>query len=346
VRPVSALALFLLWWLLFRLTFQSGIVKLTSGDPTWRNLTALDYHFWTQPLPTWTAWYVNLLPSGAKKLMVVGTYLLEIGVPFLIFGPRPARLAACAGMILMQLLIFGTGNYNFFNLLTMALALLLVDDAVWASVLPARLSQALQPAAPAAGALFPRLATTLLAVLLLAASSVKLWLSFFPYESLPRLIARPLVWVEPFRSVNSYGLFRVMTTERPEIVVEGSDDGQTWLAYDFRYKPGDPSRRPAFVEPHQPRLDWQMWFAALSRYDYTPWFQAFLARLLEGSPRVLALMGRNPFPDHPPKYARAQLYEYRFTTWRERRETGAWWSRTLVGAYSPVVTLGPAASVP
>ena len=345
-RPVSALALFLLWWLLFRLTFQSGIVKLTSGDPTWRNLTALDYHFWTQPLPTWTAWYVNLLPSGAKKLMVVGTYLLEIGVPFLIFGPRPARLAACAGMILMQLLIFGTGNYNFFNLLTMALALLLVDDAVWASVLPARLSHSLQAAAPAAGALFPRLATTLLAVLLLAASSVKLWLSFFPYESLPRLIARPLVWVEPFRSVNSYGLFRVMTTERPEIVVEGSDDGQTWLAYDFRYKPGDPSRRPAFVEPHQPRLDWQMWFAALSRYDYTPWFQAFLARLLEGSPRVLALMGRNPFPDHPPKYARAQLYEYRFTTWRERRETGAWWSRTLVGAYSPVVTLGPAASVP
>ena len=278
--------------------------------------------------------------------MVVGTYLLEIGVPFLIFGPRPARLAACAGMILMQLLIFGTGNYNFFNLLTMALALLLVDDAVWASVLPARLSQALQPAAPTAGALFPRLATTVLAVLLLAASSVKLWLSFFPYESLPRLIARPLVWVEPFRSVNSYGLFRVMTTERPEIVVEGSDDGQTWLAYDFRYKPGDPSRRPAFVEPHQPRLDWQMWFAALSRYDYTPWFQAFLARLLEGSPRVVALMGRNPFPDHPPKYARAQLYEYRFTTWRERRETGAWWSRTLVGAYSPVVTLGPAASVP
>src|SRR5213596_2172050 len=336
----------LVLWLLFRLMFLSGITKLASGDPTWRNLTALDYHFWTQPLPTWTAWYVNLLPSGAKKLMVVGTYLLEIGVPFLIFGARPARLAACAGMILMQLLIFGTWNYNFFNLLTMALALLLVDDAVWASVLPARLSQALQAAAPAAGALFHRLATTLLAVLLLAASSVKLWLSFFPYESLPRLIARPLVWVEPFRSVNSYGLFRVMTTERPEIVVEGSDDSQTWLAYDFRYKPGDPSRRPAFVEPHQPRLDWQMWFAALSRYDYTPWFQAFLARLLEGSPRVVALMGRNPFPDHPPKYARAQLYEYRFTTWRERRETGAWWSRTVVGAYSPVVTVGPAASVP
>src|SRR5438128_810095 len=189
-RPVSALALFLLWWLLFRLTFQSGIVKLANGDPPWRNLTALAFHFWTQPLPTCTAWSVNLL---------------------------------------------------------------------------------------------------------LAASSVKLWLTFFPYGSLPRVIARPMVWVEPFRSVNSYGLFRVMTTERPEIVVEGSDDGRTWLAYEFRYKPGDPSRRPAFVEPHQPRLDWQMWFAALGRYDYTPWFQAFLARLLEGSPPVLTLMAKNPF---------------------------------------------------
>src|SRR2546426_5437759 len=278
--------------------------------------------------------------------MVVGTYLLEIGVPFLIFGPRPVRLAACGGVILMQLLIFGTGNYNFFNLLTIALALLLVDDAVWASVLPAGLSQSLQGAVPTAGALSPRLATTLVAVLLLAASSVKLWLTFFPYGSLPRVIARSMVWVEPFRSVNSYGLFRVMTTERPEIVVEGSDDGQTWLAYGFKYKPGDLSRRPAFVEPHQPRLDWPMWFAALSRYDYIPWFQAFLARLLEGSPHVLALMGRNPFPDPPPKYARAQLYEYGFTTWRERREKGAGGGRPLVGADSPGVTLGPPPAVP
>src|SRR5207245_7642518 len=145
-----------------------------------------------------------------------------------------------------HLRVIGTEYYIFFMLLTIALTRLLVDDAVWASVLPARLSQALQGAVPTAGALFPRLATTLVAVLLLAASSVKLWLTFFPYGSLPRVIARPMVWVEPFRSVNSYGLFRVMTTERPEIVVEGSDDGRTWLAHEFRYKPGDPSRRLAF----------------------------------------------------------------------------------------------------
>src|SRR5436309_5117770 len=317
------------------------MVKLTSGDATWRNLTALDFHFWTQPLPTWTAWYVNLLPAGAKKLMVVGTYLLEIGVPFLIFGPRPVRLAACGGVILMQLLIFGTGNYNFFNLLTIALALLLVDDAVWASVLPARLSQALQGTVPPAGALFPRLATTLVAVLLLAASSVKLWLTFFPYGSLPRVIARPMVWVEPFRSVNSYGLFRVMTTERPEIVVEGSDDGQTWLAYELKYKPGDVTRRPAFVEPHQPRLDWQMWFAALDRFETTPWFRNLLIRLLQGSPPVLRLFARNPFPDRPPRFVRAMEYDYRFTTPEERRRTGAWWSRRLEGSYSPVASLRP-----
>src|SRR3989449_6975771 len=241
--------------------------------------------------------------------MVVGTYLPALAVPFLIFGPRPVRLAACAGIILMQLLIFGTGNYNFFNLLTVALALILGDAAVWASGLPARLSRAVQAPAPVAAALFPRLATTLLAALLLAASCVKVWLTFFPYGSLPRVIARPMVWVEPFRSVNSYGLFRVMTTERPEIVVEGSEDGQTWLAYEFKYKPGDLSRRPAFVEPHQPRLDWQMGFAPLSRYDYIPRVHAFPARLLEGSPPVLTLMGKNPFPDPPPKYARPPLYD-------------------------------------
>jgi lipase maturation factor 1 len=345
--PVSALALFLLWWLLFRLTFESGIVKLTSGDPTWRNLTALHYHFWTQPLPTWTAWYVNLLPGWTKKLMVLGTYLLEIGVPLLIFGPRPVRLAACAGMIFLQLLIFGTGNYNFFNLLTIALALLLVDDAAWRSILPERLVHSLgDPAPEVAGPLVPVLLSVLVGACLFVASSVKLWLTLFPYSALPRVIARPIVWVEPFRSINNYGLFRVMTTQRPEVVVEGSDDGTTWRAYEFTYKPGDVSRRPAFVEPHQPRLDWQMWFAALSRYEHTTWFQAFLTRLLEGTPEVLALMRHNPFPDHPPKYARALLYEYRFTTFRERRDTGAWWTRTLLGAYSPVVRLGPEEPAP
>ena len=334
----SALAVLLLWWLLFRLTFESGIVKLNSGDATWRNLSALDYHFWTQPLPTWTAWYVNLVPGWCKKVMVLATYLFEIGFPLLIFGPRPVRLIALAGIVFFQLTILGTGNYNFFNLLTIALGLLLVDDAAWARVLPARLVQTVS--ADVRGPFFP-IAATVTAVGLITCffATIKLWATVFPRSNPPQWLIAPMVWLEPFRSVNSYGLFRVMTTDRPEIVIEGSDDAQTWKEYEFRWKPGDPARRPRFVEPHQPRLDWQMWFASLSSYEYVPWFRPFEARLLEGSPDVLRLLRYNPFPDHPPRYLRALLYEYRFTTAAEKRASGAWWTRELVGAYSPTVTL-------
>jgi hypothetical protein len=337
--PGPAIVLMLLWWLLFRLTFQSGLVKLTWGDPTWHNLTALDYHFYTQPLPTWTAWFAQQLPSSLKRAAVLIMYVLEIGFPLLLFGPRTARLVACAGIVLLQLFIFATGNYTFFNVLTVMLAVLLVDDAAWALLLPDRFLQGFAtgggPAAPAAGVL-----RAVLAVLVLAISAVKFWQNLSPHVSAPRWAVRLTAWAEPYRSVNSYGLFRVMTTSRSEIIVEGSDDGRTWRAYEFKYKPGEVTRRPGFVQPHQPRLDWQMWFAALSRYEFTPWFQALLARLLEGSPPVLGLLARNPFPDHPPKYVRAVRYDYRFTTTEERRATGAWWSRTFAGPYSPVVSLG------
>ena len=337
---IPALFVILIWWLLFRLTFESGVVKLTSGDPTWRGLTALDYHYWTQPLPTWTAWYADRLPEAIKKLSVLLTLLLEIAVPPLIFCGRRLRHAACAGIVGLQLLILGTGNYTFFNLLTIALALTLLDDAVWGRVLPARLVGALSGSGLAAGtarAAGPVGAASASALLLLG--GITLGETVMPRGRLPGVLQAPLRLVAPFRSVNGYGLFRVMTTSREEIVIEGSDDGATWNAYEFKYKPGDPRRRPGFVEPHQPRLDWQMWFAALSRFDAEPWFQAFLARLLEGSPPVLDLLARNPFPDHPPRYIRALLYDYRFTSALERRRTGAWWTRRLVGAYSPTVSL-------
>lgn len=339
-RAVPAFPLILLWWLLFRLTFESGIVKLLSGDPTWRNLSALDYHFWTQPLPTWTAWFMAQLPAWTKRVMVLATYLLEIGFPFLMWGPRWSRLVACAGMVFLQLLIFTTGNYTFFNLLTIALALLLVDDVLWARMLPARVVQAALPVASAGGrSLVGALAVLCLGGALLYAANVKLLFTLWPDVRVMRPLAAPVAWLEPLRSANGYGLFRVMTTERVEIVIEGSADGVTWLPYEFRYKPGDPLRRPGFVEPHQPRLDWQMWFAALSSYDQTPWFQALLIRLLQGAPDVGALFARNPFPDRPPAYVRALAYDYHFTTSAERRATGAWWTRAPLGAYSPVVSL-------
>jgi lipase maturation factor 1 len=337
--PVPALGLVLLWWLLFRLSFASGLVKLTWGDPTWRHLTALDYHFWTQPLPTWTAWFMQRLPEWWKRLSVLGTFVLEIGFPLLLFGPRPLRLAACAGIVLMQLAIFATGNYTFFNLLTIALALLLVDDHVWMRILPGSLVRATGAGSGGAPFALPGLTGMALGALLLVASTLRFVQTLTPGAPGGGPAARVFAAIEPFRSINGYGLFRVMTTARREIVVEGSDDGSTWRAYEFKFKPGDVRRRPAFVEPHQPRLDWQMWFAALSAYEVTPWFQGFLVRLLQGSPDVLRLLAANPFPDRPPRYVRALLYDYRFTTPAQRRATGAWWTRTLLGSYSPVVSL-------
>ncbi|HWP37453.1 MAG TPA: lipase maturation factor family protein [Gemmatimonadales bacterium] len=333
--PGAAVAL--LWWLLFRLMFQSGVVKLLSGDPTWRNLTALHYHYFTQPLPPWTAWYLHQTPSWFKKASVMLTYVIEIILPLLIFGPPEARLFAGAGMVVFQLLIVATGNYNFFNLLAIALCIPLAGEDVWRALLP----EMVLPAGPLLRASPGQTAVTLgLGGLLFLLSAVKLWLTFFPHRPPRGPLGRLLRWVEPFRSVNSYGLFRVMTVERPEIIVEGSDDGVHWLAYEFRHKPGDPARRPGFVAPHQPRLDWQMWFAALSRYELTPWFAAFLARLLQGAPDVLRLLRANPFLLRPPRYVRALLYDYRFTTPAERRRTGAWWTRRLLGPYSPVLSLG------
>ena len=158
-------------------------------------------------------------------------------------------------------------------------------------------------------------------------------------RNLPQPLLGLLQWVSPLRTINSYGLFAVMTTTRPEIVVEGSNDRLTWLAYHFKWKPGDPKRRPAFVAPHQPRLDWQMWFAALGDYRGNPWFVNFLVRLAKGSPEVLALLEENPFPDKPPRYLRAVLYEYHFTDFATRHATGDWWLRERKGLYCPEIAL-------
>jgi hypothetical protein len=334
---VSPLPLLLLWWLLFRLTFASGVVKLTWGDPTWRHLTALDFHYWTQPLPTWTAWYMSRLPEWLDRVSVVVMFVLELGAPLLIFGTRFTRRIACVGVLVLQGMIGATGNYTFFNMLTVALALLLLDDEAWSRVLPRGLVARLTGSAPA-GRTTASLPALAIGVLLLLGSSAKFLETLTP-RSAPASLDRVFAWVDPFRSLNGYGLFRVMTTTRREIVVEGSENGRDWQAYTFKDKPGDVMRRPRFVEPHQPRLDWQMWFAALGRYEDTKWFEPFLTRLLQGSPRVLGLLGGNPFPDRPPHYVRALLYDYRFTSAAERAATGAWWRRRLLGAYSPVVSL-------
>jgi predicted DCC family thiol-disulfide oxidoreductase YuxK/uncharacterized membrane protein YphA (DoxX/SURF4 family) len=331
--PPSPVVLFLLRWLLFRLSFASGYVKLASGDPAWRSLSALRYHYETQPLPPWTAWFLHQMPPWFQTLSCALMFAIELGAPFLIFAPRRLRLFAFGALVFLQIAIAASGNYAFFNLLAISLAVLLLDDAVF----PEKWRRGLAGGV-ANGRRWPRPVVALVAAVVLLVSGTLMVAMLLRPRSVPSPIVRLVRAVAPFQSVNSYGLFAVMTTSRPEISIEGSDDLQTWRPYVFRWKPGDPARRPRFVAPHQPRLDWQMWFAALASAEESPWLLSFVSRLLEGSPPVLGLLERNPFPQRPPRYIRAVLYDYRFTDAAQRRATGAWWRREETGLYLPVVS--------
>lgn len=357
----SNLVLWLYRWLLFRLMFVSGLVKILSGDPTWRNLTALEYHFETQPLPNVIGFYVDHLPDVVLQSMVAATFFIELVVPFLIFAPRRLRFAAAGLIALLQLQIFLTGNYNFFNLLTMALCILLLDDTVLRSHLPARVVEYFTPRAGGAPRPVTRWIANAVAVFLFILSGAQ-FLALFRMPT-PGIVKTAQGLIAPLGIVNVYGPFAVMTTTRPEIVVEGSNDGENWREYAFKFKPGDTRRPPPWVEPHQPRLDWQMWFAALGvrtsdpqallpelqanaamnfslqNYGVDAWFINFMVRLLQGSPAVLALMDENPFPDAPPRLVRARLFMYRFADVDAPIRTGEWWVREERGMYLPALTL-------
>jgi predicted DCC family thiol-disulfide oxidoreductase YuxK len=326
-RP-SGLVLLLLRWLLFRLMILSGLVKLIATNPAWRDLTAMRYHYETQPLPTWTSWYAHLAPDWFHAKSVIAVLIIEAGVPILFFATRRLRIFACIVTVLFQLLIAATGNFGFFNLLTIVLCMLLLDDSVWAR-LKIRVTKT---PAYSPGWRWPAILLWPLAIAIFFLSLVPALTRLRRVDPIPPFMVEAYVAVAPFMSINSYGLFEDMTTRRPEIIVEGSNDGAHWLAYEFKWKPGDINRRPQFCIPHMPRLDWQMWFAALAldqgQLDY--WVPAFLRRLQEGSPQVLKMMGSNPFADHPPKYLRLSLYDYSFTTYSERAQTGAWWRRVLL----------------
>jgi len=343
-RP-SRTVLWLLRLLLFKLMFLSGVVKLTSGDAAWRGLTALTRHYETQPLPNWIAWHAHQLPLWFQKGSCVFMFAIELAVPFLVFAPRRARMAGGLALVFLQVLIMLTGNYTFFNWLTLALCLLLFDDSALSRLVPRKLSALYsQPATQmdvplARSGRWRMIAIVPLAIIVGGISAIQLLSPFGLVSSWASPVVSVYRWLSPFRSINSYGLFAVMTMERPEIIIEGSDDGRIWKEYEFRHKPGDPKRHPEFVAPHQPRLDWQMWFAALGSYRQNPWLVNFCVRLLQGSPPVLALLEKNPFPNHPPKYVRAQLYNYQFTSREERNRSGAWWKREFKGEYLPPISL-------
>ena len=332
----SRVVVWLYRWLVFRYLFLAGAVKVLSHDPTWRDGTALEYHFWTQPLPTPLAWYAAQLPPWLLAGATATTLAVELGSVFLIFLPRrPRALTACC-VLLFQTLILITGNYNFFNLLTMLLCIFLLDDAALRRVLPRRIQARAQARSPAPGRAATALATAV-ALIVVPVGCDWIWRTF-TRTPLPVVGVLTRV-VAPLMIVNPYGLFAIMTTTRPEIVIEGSVDGHAWREYVFRYKPGPLARAPPWNIPHQPRLDWQMWFAALGGAEANSWFQNLLLRLLEGSPPVLALFDSNPFPDRPPQVVRATLYDYRFASPQVRAATGDWWLRRIDGLYFPETRL-------
>ncbi|TMG82138.1 MAG: lipase maturation factor family protein [Betaproteobacteria bacterium] len=301
----SRIAVWLYRWLVFRYFLLAGAVKLLSGDPTWHNLTALEYHFWTQPLPTPLAWYAAQLPPWFLVAGTAATLGVELGSVVLIFLPRRPRAAAAWCLLVFQALILFTGNYNFFNLLSMAVCILLFDDAALRGLIPQRLESWVRRRTPKP----ERAATVVAMVVALVVVPVglnRIW-EVFTHTELPvaGIISQA---VSPLLIVNPYGLFAVMTP----------------LPWNI---------------PHQPRLDWQMWFAALGDARANPWFQNLMLRLLEGSPPVLALLDSNPFPDRPPKYVEAKLYDYRFAERSTHAATGQWWVRQLEGIYFPQVSL-------
>lgn len=325
------------WLLVFKLNVMSGAVKLLSGDPTWWSLTALEYHYWTTCLPTWTGWWAHQMPPLVHRASALGMFVVELVVPFGIPCGRRLRHLAAGLLVGLQAGIAATGNYGFFNLLTVVLCLTLYDDAALERVWRPLRRWASPPPPPGRSR---RLAVAV-AVAVGGLSLVPMAERFARRPLLPHSLDAAVAILRPLRSFNGYGLFASMTTTRPEIVVEGTLDGATWVPYPFRWKPGDPREAPGFVQPHMPRLDWQMWFAALQGPRGAWWFEPFLGRLLAGSEDVLALLADDPFDGRRPLGVRATLHRYEFTDLRERQATGAWWRREPVGPYA-----GPMRSAP
>ena len=332
-------------FLLFRLMFLSGAVKLLSGDPTWRSLDALLVHYQTQPIPTPLAWYAHQLPDWVQRASCFGVFFIELAMALLVLGPRRLRKFALPWLVGLQVLILLTGNYAFFNLLALALCLFLMDNSVLSHIMPASWMRAATRAEIRRIPLRTRRTVGYAVTIVIVVLSGSLFLQTLTGH-IPALTRSLVSFAAPFAVTSSYGLFATMTTKRPEIVIEGSNDGTNWLEYEFKYKPGRLDRPPPWVAPHQPRLDWQMWFAALGSYQGNVWFVNLLARLLQGTPEVLALIQTNPFPDQPPRLIRARLYEYRFTDRASRRKTHDWWTRTPVGLYVPPITLEDLSTLP
>ena len=354
-HPPSRASLFLLQWEWFRIYFESGVVKILSGDPQWRNFTALDEYYQNGPLPTWIGWYLQHLPHWFHAATVYATLALELGLVWMLFLPRRWRIVCFFIVTPWQIGVILTANYTFLNYLVLALGVLLLDDPSALCLLPANLRERVArsirgevsaPNAPVEGwreklrpkwiALKMAVSSVMLIWIFYATMAELIWM--FVRAPLPRL---PVIALEPFRIANQYGLFAVMTRGRYEIELQGSEDGQNWMPYPFRYKPQDLNKAPGIYAPYQPRLDWNLWFASLGAWREYPIVPNTEVRLLSNDKEVLALFAGNPFRQGPPRQIRAVLWQYWFTSMAEKRATGRWWRRQWLGLYGPTLEREP-----
>jgi hypothetical protein len=376
-RPPARAAILLLLWEWFRIYFESGVVKLLSGDPTWRNLTAMYEYYQNGPLPTWIGWYVQHLPHWFHKATAGATLGMELVLVWMAFLPRRWRIACFFIVTAWQIGVIATANYTFLNYLVLALAFLLLDDGFLGRFVPARWREELitedtEEKREHGGVVADSSVTTKeeaeVALSLLARTEVRefrwpglvysmgvgvaaIALTWVFYATTVELVAmfwheaplpvEPVRALEPFRIANQYGLFAVMTPHRYEIEFQGSNDGKNWVAYPFCYKPQDVRERPGIYAPYQPRFDWNLWFASLGSWLQNPMVPRTEELLLHGDRDVLGLFAGNPFPDAPPKYVRAVIWQYWFSTLEEKHEQGIWWTRQDLGTYAPTIRLRP-----
>jgi lipase maturation factor 1 len=378
--PPSRMSWFLLQWEWFRIYFESGVVKLVSGDPQWRNFTAMDEYYQNGPLPTWIGWYVEHLPHWFHAATVGGTLALELGLVFMMFFPRKVRLILFFIVTPWEIGVILTANYAFLNYLVLSLGFLLLDDTFLFRFVPARFRprEPERISAPTLEAqddqplsilgvgeatvttadieesaltrerrrLPARLSFSLWAARLAVASFMLTWIAYnttaelvaIPLHDIP-LPEKPLIALDPFRIANQYGLFAVMTRGRYEIEFQGSNDGTNWTAYQFRNKPQALNEAPGIYAPYQPRFDWNLWFASLGGWRENEIVPLTEERLLVSDGDVLALFRGDPFPQIPPRFVRAVIWQYWFTTMDEKRRTGDWWRREYLGLYAPELTM-------
>ncbi len=368
----SRASLFLLQWEWFRIYFESGIVKLVSGDRQWRTLTAMDEYYQNGPLPTWIGWYVEHLPHWFHAASAAGTLVLELVIVWMLFLPRRARILCFFIVTPWQIGVIVTANYTFLNYLVLSLGFLLLDDKFLLPFLPMRfrLAMVASPVRTETAQLSedgessgehtpegehpvrivaPQKLRSHLTTMGIALSAVILTWIFYnttvemigiPFRNLP-LPTWPIAALEPFRIANQYGLFAVMTNGRYEIEFQGSNDGLNWTAYSFRNKPQALNEAPRIYAPYQPRFDWNLWFASLGDWRQDEITPVTEQRILENDKDVLALFRSDPFPQAPPRYVRAVLWQYWFTSREEKRATGNWWRRQELGLYAPELTRTP-----